>query len=178
MHTDRDLRPLLVEPPRSSSLTPSKTSREELQTTSCTPLRLMSVPGGYDGVIPDNAMLRRTKQLIVWEPRVKAPRHAPYRRPMTRRSPTCILLTSPCPLFPPCILRRPYMSSSRLNSRQRVPRADDRALSQDGTWCTAGGGETSAGCDASTASRHLVLECLHYSRSSSTHPTPPLCRDI
>ncbi|KAJ7899862.1 hypothetical protein B0H13DRAFT_2275379 [Mycena leptocephala] len=49
MHTDRDLRPLLVEPPRSSSLTPPKTSREELQTTSCTPLRLMIVLGGYDG---------------------------------------------------------------------------------------------------------------------------------
>ncbi|KAJ7305489.1 hypothetical protein DFH08DRAFT_1089032 [Mycena albidolilacea] len=41
MHTDRDLRPLLVEPPRSSSLTPPRTSREELQTTSCTPLRLI-----------------------------------------------------------------------------------------------------------------------------------------
>jgi hypothetical protein len=41
-HTDRDLRPLLVEPP-------PRTSREELQTTSCTPLRLTIVPGGYDG---------------------------------------------------------------------------------------------------------------------------------
>jgi hypothetical protein len=27
---------------------------------------------------------------------------------------------SPCPLLPPYILRRPYMSSFRLNSRQRV----------------------------------------------------------
>ncbi|KAJ7864363.1 hypothetical protein B0H13DRAFT_2069260 [Mycena leptocephala] len=156
MHTDHNLRPLLVEPPRSSSLTPPKTSREELQTTSCTPLRLVIVLGGYDGrdfsrdtgcFYIHNATLRRTKQLIVWEPRVKVPRHAPCRRPMTRRSPTCILLTSPCPLFPPCILRRPCMSSSRLNSRQHVPRADDRALSQDGTWCRVGGGETSAGCD-------------------------------
>ncbi|KAJ6551886.1 hypothetical protein B0H19DRAFT_1264508 [Mycena capillaripes] len=80
MHTDRDLRPLLVEPPRSSSLTPPKTSREELQTTSCTPLRLMIVLGGYDGrdlsrdtgrLNIHNATLRRTKQFIVWEPRVK-----------------------------------------------------------------------------------------------------------
>ncbi|KAJ7844109.1 hypothetical protein B0H14DRAFT_3868420 [Mycena olivaceomarginata] len=49
MHTDRDLRPLLVESPWSSSLTPPRTSREELQTTSCTPLRLMIVLGGHDG---------------------------------------------------------------------------------------------------------------------------------
>ncbi|KAJ7790668.1 hypothetical protein B0H14DRAFT_208503 [Mycena olivaceomarginata] len=49
MHTDRDLRPLLVEPPWSSSLTPPRTSREELQTASCTPLRLMIVFGGHDG---------------------------------------------------------------------------------------------------------------------------------
>ncbi|KAJ7836646.1 hypothetical protein B0H14DRAFT_3460536 [Mycena olivaceomarginata] len=48
MHTDRDLRPLLVEPPWSSSLTPPRTSREELQTTSCTPLHLMIVLGGHD----------------------------------------------------------------------------------------------------------------------------------
>jgi hypothetical protein len=33
MDIDRALRPLLAEPPRSSSLTPPKTSREELQTT-------------------------------------------------------------------------------------------------------------------------------------------------
>jgi hypothetical protein len=46
MHADRDLRPLLVDPPRSSSLTPPQTSREELHTTSCTPLRLMIVLGG------------------------------------------------------------------------------------------------------------------------------------
>ncbi|KAJ7862538.1 hypothetical protein B0H13DRAFT_2071604, partial [Mycena leptocephala] len=152
MHTDRDLRPLL-------------TSREELQTTSCTPLCFMIVFGGYDGrdfsrdtgcSYIHNTKLRRTKQLIVWVPRVKVPRHAPCRPPMTRRSPTCILLTSPCPLFPPCILRRPYMSASRLNARQRVLRADDRALSQDGTWCTAGGGETSAGCD-----RKHCFTCLN-----------------
>jgi hypothetical protein len=49
MHTDRDLRPLPVEPPQSSSLTPTRTSQEELQPTSCTPLRLMIVLGGYDG---------------------------------------------------------------------------------------------------------------------------------
>ncbi|KAJ7844102.1 hypothetical protein B0H14DRAFT_3868415 [Mycena olivaceomarginata] len=49
MHTDRDLRPLLVEPPWSSSLTPPRTSPEELKTTSFTPLRLMIVLGGHDG---------------------------------------------------------------------------------------------------------------------------------
>jgi hypothetical protein len=37
-----------------------------------------------------------------------------------------------CPLLPPCILRRPYMSSSRLNSRQRLSRADDRAQVKKG----------------------------------------------
>jgi hypothetical protein len=48
MHTDRDLGPLLVEPPWSSFLTPPRTLREELQTTSCTPLRLRIVLGGHD----------------------------------------------------------------------------------------------------------------------------------
>jgi hypothetical protein len=39
---------------------------------------------------------------------------------------------SPCPLLPPYILRRPYMSSFRLNSRQRVSRADDQAQVKKG----------------------------------------------
>ncbi|KAJ7819847.1 hypothetical protein B0H14DRAFT_1351564 [Mycena olivaceomarginata] len=94
MHTDRDLRPLLVEPPRSLSLTPPRMSREELQTTNYTPLRLMIDLGGQDGrdfshdtwcLNIHNATPSRTKPLIIWEPPAKIPRHAPCRRPMPPR---------------------------------------------------------------------------------------------
>ncbi|KAJ7799229.1 hypothetical protein B0H14DRAFT_3491801 [Mycena olivaceomarginata] len=66
------------------------------------PLRLMIVLGGYDGrdfsydtwcLNIYNATPWRTKQLIVWEPPMKMPRHAPCRRPMPPRV-RCFYLAS------------------------------------------------------------------------------------